>query len=135
MGLSKRTPPPPPVHFVHDLDFSFTKHVITTACSSGGWLLMSHIFSFYSYVRKYQNIKRNSFGMFIFLEVIFFHIKWSLVIWENIFKMFQKYFKISFTFIYKNKTFVYIYVPYSRPNGWTDWAEIFCGQSWVAGGW
>ena len=27
-----------------------------------------------------------------------------------------------------------IYVPYSWPNGWTDWAEIFCGHSWVAGG-
>jgi len=26
--------------------------------------------------------------------------------------------------------FVYIYVAY----GWTDWAEILCGQSWVAGG-
>ena len=23
---------------------------------------------------------------------------------------------------------------YSRPNGWTDWAEIFCGYLWVAGG-
>ena len=23
---------------------------------------------------------------------------------------------------------------YSRPNGWTDWAYIFCGHSWVAGG-
>ena len=29
----------------------------------------------------------------------------------------------------------HIYVPYSRPNGWTDWAEIFCGHSWVAWGW
>ena len=28
----------------------------------------------------------------------------------------------------------YIYVAYSRPNGWTDWAEIVCGHSWVAGG-
>ena len=28
----------------------------------------------------------------------------------------------------------HIYVPYSRPNGWTDWAEIFCGHSEVAGG-
>ena len=27
-----------------------------------------------------------------------------------------------------------IYVAYSRPNSWTDWAEIFCGHSWVAGG-
>ena len=23
---------------------------------------------------------------------------------------------------------------YSRPNGWTNWAEIFCGHSLVAGG-
>jgi len=29
---------------------------------------------------------------------------------------------------------VYIYVAYSRPNGWTDWAEICCGHSGVAGG-
>ena len=28
----------------------------------------------------------------------------------------------------------HIYVPYSQPNGWTDWAEIFCGHSGVAGG-
>ena len=27
-----------------------------------------------------------------------------------------------------------MYVPYSWPNGWTDWAEIFCGHLWVAGG-
>ena len=25
-------------------------------------------------------------------------------------------------------------VPYSRPNGWTKWADIFCGYSWVAWG-
>ena len=24
-------------------------------------------------------------------------------------------------------------IAYSRPNGWTEWAEIFCGHSWVAG--
>jgi len=24
-----------------------------------------------------------------------------------------------------------ICVPYSRPNGWTEWADIFCRQSWV----
>ena len=29
---------------------------------------------------------------------------------------------------------IYIYVAYSRPNGWTDWAEFFGGHSWVAGG-
>ena len=28
-----------------------------------------------------------------------------------------------------------IYVPYSRPNGWTDYAEIYCGDWGVAGGW
>ena len=27
-----------------------------------------------------------------------------------------------------------MYVAFSRPNGWTDWAEIFCEHSWVAGG-
>ena len=27
-----------------------------------------------------------------------------------------------------------IYVPYSRPNGWTDWAEILWGHSGMAGG-
>ena len=26
----------------------------------------------------------------------------------------------------------HIYVACSRPNGWTDWAEIFCKHSWVA---
>ena len=36
-------------------------------------------------------------------------------------------------FLY-NKQNTRIYVAYSRPNGWTDWAEIFCGHSWVAGG-
>ena len=25
---------------------------------------------------------------------------------------------------------IYIYVAYSRPNGWTEWAETFCGHSW-----
>ena len=24
-----------------------------------------------------------------------------------------------------------IYDPYSRPNGWTEWADIFCGHLWV----
>ena len=26
-----------------------------------------------------------------------------------------------------------IYVPYSRPNSWTEWAEFFCGHTWVVG--
>ena len=26
------------------------------------------------------------------------------------------------------------YVAYSRPNGWTEWADIFCGHSWLASG-
>ena len=29
---------------------------------------------------------------------------------------------------------LYIYVAYSRPSGWTEWADIFCEHSWVAGG-
>ena len=36
--------------------------------------------------------------------------------------------------IYIIKQDIRIYVPYSRPNGWTEWAKIFCGHSWVAGG-
>ena len=32
------------------------------------------------------------------------------------------------------RIYIYIYVAYSRPNGWTDWTEIFCEHSWVAGG-
>ena len=27
-----------------------------------------------------------------------------------------------------------LYVPYSQPNGWTDWAEIFCGPLGVTRG-
>ena len=26
---------------------------------------------------------------------------------------------------------IHIYVPYSRPNGWIEWDDIFCGHSWV----
>ena len=38
-------------------------------------------------------------------------------------------------FLYnKQNTRIYIYVVYSRPNGWIDWADILCGHSWVAGG-
>ena len=37
-------------------------------------------------------------------------------------------------FIYIIKQDIHIYVAYSRPNGWTDLAGIFCGHSWVAGG-
>ena len=36
--------------------------------------------------------------------------------------------------IYIIKQDIHIYVAYSRPNCWTDWAEIFCGHSWVARG-
>ena len=36
--------------------------------------------------------------------------------------------------IYIIKQDIRLYVPYSRPNGWTDWAEFFCGHLWVAGG-
>ena len=39
----------------------------------------------------------------------------------------------SFFYLY-NKTRHHIYVAYSRPNDWTDWAEICCGHSLVASG-
>ena len=29
--------------------------------------------------------------------------------------------------------YIYIYVACSWPNGLTEWAEFFCGHSWVAG--
>ena len=41
---------------------------------------------------------------------------------------------IELDYIYIIKQDSHIYVPYSRPNGWTDWAEIFCGHSGVTGG-
>ena len=37
-----------------------------------------------------------------------------------------------FPFIYTIKRDICVYVPYSRPNGWTEWADFFlCGYSWV----
>ena len=27
-----------------------------------------------------------------------------------------------------------MYFHYSRPTSWTEWAEIFCGHSWMPGG-
>ena len=27
--------------------------------------------------------------------------------------------------------FINIFVSYSWPNGWTEWADIFCGYPWV----
>ena len=40
----------------------------------------------------------------------------------------------NFCYLNNKTRHSYIYVTYSRPNGWTDWAEFFCGHSWVAGG-
>jgi len=43
----------------------------------------------------------------------------------------------TYTYYTNNKTrhsYICIYVAYSRPNDWTDWAEIFCGHSCMAGG-
>ena len=36
--------------------------------------------------------------------------------------------------LYNKTRHSYIYVAYNRPNGWTEWAEIFCGHSRVAEG-
>ena len=43
---------------------------------------------------------------------------------------------IDSLFIFKKTrhSYIYIYVVNSRSNGWTDWAEFFCGYSWMAGG-
>ena len=36
--------------------------------------------------------------------------------------------------LYNKTRHSYIYVTNNRPNGWTEWAEIFCGHSGVPGG-
>ena len=38
------------------------------------------------------------------------------------------------SYIYMIKQDIRIYVANSRPNVWTDRAELFCGHSWAAGG-
>ena len=60
-------------------------------------------------------------------------------VWCDVILMFSRNLKTlqcSWNINLYNKTShsIRIYVPYSRLNGWTDWAEIFCGHSWVAGG-
>ena len=45
-------------------------------------------------------------------------------------KQVSKNIRIQGLYLY-NKT---RYVAYSRPNGWTEWAETFCGHSEVMGG-
>ena len=41
---------------------------------------------------------------------------------------------ISYIIYILKQDIMHIYVAYSRPNSWTEWADIFCGHSWVAGG-
>ena len=61
-------------------------------------------------------------------SIFFFSIKYGFE--ENAF-----YFHICSHLHNKTKhSYIYIYVAFSRPNGWTDWAEIFCVHSLVAGG-
>ena len=43
-------------------------------------------------------------------------------------KLSHKYYNLQ-----NKTTFVFIYVAYSRPNGWTDSAGIVCGNSGMAG--
>ena len=33
--------------------------------------------------------------------------------------------------LFNKTTHLYLYVVYRRPNGWTEWAEIYCGHSGV----
>ena len=54
-----------------------------------------------------------------------------------IFKENNKNLNRTISFYLYNKTrhsYIYIYVAYSHPNDWIDWAEFICGNSWVAGG-
>ena len=39
---------------------------------------------------------------------------------------------ISKIYITKQDIRIHIYVAYSRPNGWIDWAGMFWGHSWIA---
>ena len=41
---------------------------------------------------------------------------------------------IWFKLFFKIKKDIRIYVPYSRSNGWTEWADIFLGDQWVPRG-
>jgi len=45
----------------------------------------------------------------------------------------EQVFYDAYIYIIKQAIRIYIYVAYSRPNGWTGWAEIFCRHLWVAG--
>ena len=40
----------------------------------------------------------------------------------------------SINYLYHKTRHSYIYVADSRSNGWIEWAEFFCGHSWVAWG-
>ena len=37
----------------------------------------------------------------------------------------------KYLFFYIIKQDIRIYVPYSRPNDWTVWTEMFCGHSFL----
>ena len=42
---------------------------------------------------------------------------------------------LKLIYMIKQDIRIFAYVTYSRLNDWTDWAQIFYGHSWVAGGW
>ena len=44
-------------------------------------------------------------------------------------------YNILIWYLYNKTRHSYIYVAYTRPNSWIEWAESFWGQSGVAGGW
>ena len=41
---------------------------------------------------------------------------------------------IPIIYMTKQDIRIRIYVVYSRPNGWTEWAETFCVHSWWSRG-
>ena len=51
--------------------------------------------------------------------------------WEFDLEIFSLSSIIFYLFNKTRHSYIYIYVAYSRPNVWTDWAEFFCGHSWV----
>ena len=90
------------------------------------------------------DISNVSIDIAIFIDISIKSLEISIVIYKYIYHINRNYY-YSYTVImvqlkkkriekYLNNKTKHSYVPYSRPNGWTEWAEIFCGHSWVVRG-
>ena len=99
-----------------------------------------HLLNLYWFVKQKQkrlaNLKKNS--------CIFKILCRSRCCWRQIFQRPDRFSRFDVIWVKTNnqsvqlylynKKYNYIYVAYSRPNDCTDWADIFCEHSWVAGG-